>query len=252
MAQRYFMQLAFKGTHFNGWQKQNNAPSVQQAIENALTKLLRQNTEITGAGRTDTGVHARNYIAHFDAVAPVELLPEFMYRLNMLLPFDIAIQKIWPVAANAHARFDALWRTYEYQIITEKDPFETEFCHYIKHPLNVQQMNMACKILFDYTDFTSFCKLHSDNKTNECHIKEAFWRTEGNKLIFTIKSDRFLRNMVRAIVGTLLNVGSGKISIDEFRNIIEQKNRCKAGTSAPAHGLFFIGAGYPGELINGF
>ena len=249
MAQRYFIQLNFKGTNFCGWQKQNNSPSVQSAIEKGLSTLLKQPIEIIGAGRTDTGVHAKYYIAHFDAPIEIDDEIKFVYQLNRILPFDIAIQSILKVNNQCHARFDAISRSYEYYYVLQKNPFETETSVLLKQKPDLNLMNEACKLLFNYSDFTSFCKLHSDNKTNICKLTEAFWQQKDEKLIFRISADRFLRNMVRAIVGTLLLVGYEKINLDEFRSIIELKNRSKAGISAPAHGLYLIDILYPDKIF---
>lgn len=242
--QRYFIQLNFKGTPFNGWQKQQNAPTVQESIEESLGKLLRKPVEIVGAGRTDTGVHASFYIAHFDTDTVIENIPDFIYHLNQIIPYEIAIQKIVPVIPEAHARFDAISRTYQYVISEVKNPFEKDLSYFYNVPLDIDKMNHACEALKKYTDFTSFCKLHSDNKTNICHVYEAVWIKKGQKIIFTIKADRFLRNMVRAIVGTLIDVGREKITFDQFIGIIESKNRSAASTSAPSHGLYLTDISY--------
>lgn len=249
MLQRYFIQLSFKGTHFHGWQKQANAESVQEYIEKSLSLFFHSKIEIVGAGRTDTGVHAKYYIAHFDSPVEITDKKKFVYQLNKMLSYDIAVQNIFSVIPNAHARFDAVSRTYEYHIIHEKDAFEKEISLLLFSKPDIQLLFEACKVLFDYSDFTSFCKLHSDNKTNICKIQEAYWRNEGKKLIFTIKADRFLRNMVRAITGTMLDVGFNKLSVQEFRKIIEARDRSKASNSAPAHGLFLTGIEYPENIF---
>ena len=248
MIQRYFIQLSFRGTHYNGWQKQLNAPSIQSAIESALAVLFKQPIDIVGAGRTDTGVHSKYYIAHFDAPNIIEDEVKFVFQLNSILPFDIAIQEITKVGNESHARFHAIARTYEYFCHFRKDPFLTETSVLLKSKPNIALMNEACRLLLEYNDFTSFCKLHSDNKTNICRVNEAYWQLNGNKLVFKITADRFLRNMVRSIVGTMLQVGYEKISIMEFRNVIELKNRSKAGSSAPAHGLFLVDIKFPQEI----
>jgi len=248
LVNRYFIQLSFKGTTFNGWQKQKNAPSVHETLENSLKILLKQNIDLTGAGRTDTGVHAKYYIAHFDSTSKIINISDFIYHLNKILPYEIAVQNIFSVKPNAHARFDAILRTYEYVCVIEKDPFEKEISLLLKALPNVEAMNKACELLLQYSDFTSFCKLHSDNKTNICKVQEAIWVVDNNKLVFTITADRFLRNMVRAIVGTLLQVGYGKLAIGDFEQIIKNKNRMAAGTSAPAHGLYLIAIKYPQEI----
>lgn len=248
MSQRYFLQCSYNGTRYHGWQVQPNAVSVQEAFEDALSKILREKIAVVGAGRTDTGVHASFFVLHFDVEKAIPENFDLVYKLNSFFPPDIAVQRIWPVDANAHARFSATSRTYKYFLSTEKDPFRYEFSYRFLKPLDVEKMNEAAKCLFDYEDFTSFSRLHTDVKTNNCKIMQAQWAVEENQLVFTIKADRFLRNMVRAIVGTLLEVGQGKLSVAGFREIIERKDRGAAGASAPAQGLFLVGIGYPEEL----
>jgi tRNA pseudouridine38-40 synthase len=247
--QRYFIQLRYKGTNFNGWQKQKNAKSIQETIENALSILLRASIELTGAGRTDTGVHAQNYFAHFDSPISINEKDKFIYQVNQIVNDDICITRIINVIPKAHARFDAISRTYEYRIILDKDPFEREFCTCVHHNLDLLLMNECCTILLENKDFTSFCKLHSNNKTNVCNLIEAKWFVEGKKMIFKIKSDRFLRNMVRAIVGTMIKVGEGKLSIEEFKIIVASRNRQSAGNSAPPQGLHLIDIEYPQHIF---
>ena len=245
---RYFIYLSYNGTAYHGWQKQPNGVSVQQCITDALCIILREEVSIVGAGRTDTGVHAQMMVAHFDTTQKVEgtLLTE---RLNKLLPYDIAVHKIIPVKADAHARFSALSRTYQYYITTCKDAFGKNAKAAIYYPLDFELMNEAAALLLQYTDFTSFSKLHSDAKTNICHITQAHWKQlSEHEWVFTITADRFLRNMVRAIVGTLIDVGRGKVSIEHFKNIITQKDRCSAGSSAPACGLYLQDIVYPGDI----
>ena len=242
---RFFLYLSYNGTAYNGWQIQPNAPSVQQTIQDALTVLLKEKTEITGAGRTDTGVHAAYYVAHMDTDNPAPLECEnFCYHLNCILPRDIAVSCIKQVKEDAHARFDAVSREYKYYITRRKDPFSINTALMHTAPLNIAAMNEAAKILFEYDDFTSFSKLHSDNKTNICKIMESAWEENGDILIYTVRADRFLRNMVRAIVGTLLDVGRGKIATDDVKNIIELKFRGAAGASVPPHGLFLTDIEY--------
>jgi tRNA pseudouridine38-40 synthase len=236
---RYFICLSYKGTHYHGWQAQDNAPTVQAALNHALSLLLGEPVVAVGAGRTDTGVHARRYVAHFDTTR--DLLHKKMnpiYRLNGILPPDICVYDIVPVHDKAHARFDAVERTYKYYIHTVPDPFLLDFSVYIPYSLDLKAMNEAGRKLLDYDDFTSFAKLHGGNKTNLCKLTKAEWESAENGLVFTISANRFLRNMVRAIVGTLLNVGRGKTTVDEFVRMIERKDRRAAGTSAPAQGLF--------------
>lgn len=241
---RYFLQLSYKGTSYFGWQRQPNAISVQEVVEKTLSTVLREDIAVVGAGRTDTGVHASFYVLHFDVLNEISEPEKQLYHLNRFLPDDIAIQKIKRVNSDFHARFSAVSRTYKYFICTKKNPFQTETCYKFTVPLNLEKMDEAAKILFEYTDFTSFSKLHTDVKTNNCKIFQAEWIKTGEMLVFTIKADRFLRNMVRAIVGTLLEVGKGKITVDDFRNIIEMKNRGAAGTSVPPQGLFLVDIEY--------
>lgn len=246
---RYFIYLGYNGKNYCGWQVQPNGVTVQQSIEEALATLLREPVSIVGAGRTDAGVHARLMVAHFDWREPIGDLVFLADKLNRLLPKDIAVYRIVPVRPDAHARFDATSRTYKYYIAIRKDPFNHELAYKISGKLDFDAMNEACKILFDYIDFTSFSKLHTDAKTNNCRIQQAAWVQEGDLWVFTIRADRFLRNMVRAIVGTLLEVGRGKLTSDGFRAVIEKKDRCSAGTSAPGHALFLQDVTYPDELF---
>ncbi len=247
--QRYFIYLAYNGAAYHGWQVQPNAITVQECLERALALLLRQPTPIVGAGRTDSGVHARLMVAHFDAPQPLDVAL-FADKLNRMLPPDIAIYRLRAVTPDAHARFDATYRTYHYHITTQKDPFLRELTCRHHTPLDIEQMNRAAQLLFDYTDFTSFSKLHTDVKTNNCRIMQAQWSIDANgHYLFVVQADRFLRNMVRAIVGTLVEVGRGKLSLEGFARIIEQKDRCKAGTSMPAHALYLQDIGYPEQLF---
>ncbi len=248
--QRYFIQLSYDGTAYHGWQVQPNARTVQQELETALSTIAREKVEVVGAGRTDTGVHASNYIAHFDSVNENFDREQMVYRLNCLLPFDIAIQRIVKVGAEAHARFDATYREYKYFIVKRKEPFSRHYAEKETRRLDLPRMNEAAALLFHYTDFTSFSRLGSDVKTNNCIIYKASWSDEGDQLVFTIRADRFLRNMVRAIVGTLLEVGLGKMSVEEFRKVIELHDRGAAGASASAKGLFLVDIGYPETIFN--
>jgi tRNA pseudouridine38-40 synthase len=245
---RYFIHLSYKGTKYHGWQIQPNAITIQEILQKALSLLLKKETEIIGAGRTDTGVHASFFIAHFDTDNEINTTA-ITHAINRIIPFDIAIHSIFPVDKDTHSRFSAISRTYDYYISLTKDPFTLETSTYIWGEIDIDIMNKACAILFEYTDFTSFSKLHTDTFSNNCIIMYAHWeKTKKNKLQFTIKADRFLRNMVRAIVGTMLEVGRGKCSIEEFKRIIESKNRSKAGVSAPAEGLFLSAIEYPFEI----
>jgi tRNA pseudouridine38-40 synthase len=242
---RYFIQLSYDGTCYHGWQVQQNARSVQEEVEKALSVICRESVEVVGAGRTDTGVHATFYIAHFDSDQDLMDDEKTIFRLNCLLPDDIAVQKIFKVRPDAHARFGATYREYKYYISRNKDPFTFKYAERENRDLDLEAMNEAAQTLFEYTDFTSFSKLGSDVKTNNCKIYKAIWEDMGDHLIFTIRADRFLRNMVRAIVGTLLEVGLGKLSVEDFRNVIDQKDRGSAGASVAARGLFLVDIGYP-------
>lgn len=246
---RYFIYLGYNGKNFCGWQIQPNGITVQQCIEEALATLLRKSVPIVGAGRTDAGVHARQMVAHFDWEKPISDLTFLAEKLNRLLPKEIAVYHIVPVQPEAHARFDATSRTYKYYITNRKDPFNYDLVCKISGQLNFVAMNEACTTLFDYIDFTSFSKLHTDVKTNNCRILYARWQLEGDVWVFTIQADRFLRNMVRAIVGTLLEVGRGKLTIEGFRRVIEKKDRGMAGTSVPGYALYLVSVVYPEELF---
>ena len=242
---RYRINLSYVGTRYHGWQSQPNATSVQETLEDALGKVLRETISVTGCGRTDTGVHAEYYVAHFDANAEID--SKTTDRINGLLPDDISVFSIEHANENFHARFDAKKRSYKYVITQRKNPFLKGFAWYVRNPLDLHGMQEAANRLFDYTDFTSFSKLHTDVKTNNCKIYRAEFEKNGDEIIFHISADRFLRNMVRAIVGTLVEVGKGKITVDDFCKIIEMKNRCEAGQSVPAEGLFLTEVEY-GEV----
>lgn len=244
---RYFLEFSYNGKQYHGWQRQPNGLTVQEELERVLSTLLRTPVEITGAGRTDAGVHARFMAAHFDfegIVSPDDLIG----RMNSFLPQDIAIKKLYEVTDEAHARFDAISRTYEYWVVTEKNPFLSEYAYHLRYNPDLEAMNKAAAILFEYDDFQCFSKSNTDVKTYRCKVYEAHWKNVDNRLVFTIKADRFLRNMVRAIVGTLLEVGSGKISLQDVKNIIESKNRSEAGVSVPAHGLYLTNVEYPSTI----
>ena len=244
MKRRYFIWLSYNGTHYHGWQIQPNGISVQGKLQEAISLLLRVPTDVIGAGRTDAGVHARTMVAHFEAEEIVDT-SLFAKKLNGVLPNDISIRELKRVRRNAHARFDALSRTYEYWVTTDKNPFHLESAARVHSPLNFETMNEAAAVLNEYIDFTSFSKLHTDVKTNNCTITQAYWEQRGDIWVFTITANRFLRNMVRAIVGTLLKVGRGQLTEKDFRAIIEAKDRSKAGTSAYAHGLYLVDVSYP-------
>lgn len=245
---RYFLHLAYNGADYHGWQSQPNAVTVQETVEKALSRVLRRQVAIVGAGRTDTGVNARSMYAHFDVDNEIADPQRLISALNSLVGRDIAIYGIRRVADDAHARFDAVARTYKYFITTRKSPFDYRFAWNPPYRLDVDAMNAAAARLADYIDFTSFSKLHTDVATNNCRIYEARWTAEGDRLTFSIKADRFLRNMVRAIVGTLVDVGRGKTSVDEFCRIIERKDRCAAGASVPGNALFLWQVDYPYEV----
>lgn len=239
------MRLAYNGANFHGWQSQPNASSVQQSVERALTVVMREPIAVTGAGRTDAGVNAAMMVAHFDAERPISDVPTLIRRLNSILGNDIAVYSVFRVADDAHARFDATSRTYKYFVTTEKSPFHCAFSWYCRTPLDFELMNEAAAKLLDYTDFTSFSKLHTDVATNNCRVTHARWEQEDDRRVFTITADRFLRNMVRAVVGTLVEVGRHKIGVDDFCRIIEKKDRCSAGTSMPGNALFLWNVTYP-------
>lgn len=277
---RYFMRLAFNGTPFFGWQMQPKAVSVQEVLEKSLSLMLfggngdapRQRLAITGCGRTDTGVHARDFMAHFDfapedasdndiSAGNLEKRMEnplqstgsrriFIQKLNSFLPKEIVVYDIFPVADDAHARFDAIDRTYRYYVDIQKDAFNFPYAYRVFVPLDVEKMNEAAEILLHNDDFTSFSKVHTQVNNMRCKVTYAKWEMKNGQLVFTITANRFLRNMVRAIVGTLLQVGRGRLTIEEFRTIILQKDRCKAGDSVPAHALFLEKVNYPERLRN--
>ena len=243
---RYFIHLAYNGANYCGWQRQPGLPTVQQTLEEALSTLLRQPISIVGCGRTDTGVHASDFYAHFDCDTSATTIDMnvIAFKLNAFLPPDIAIYGIREVAPNAHARFDATSRTYEYDVANCRLPFaQGLYCRIFYDP-DIELMNKAAKVLMEYDDFTSFAKLHTQVKTNICHLTEAYWRKEGEQYIFRITSNRFLRNMVRSVTGTLLDVGRGKLTVDGLRRIVECRNRNAAGVSMPAQGLFLVNVGY--------
>ena len=235
---RYFITVSYDGTRYHGWQIQPNGDSVQERLEWALSTLLRREVNVTGAGRTDAGVHARVMVAHFDFDEAIDC-QQLCYKLNRLLPFDIAVQEVKQVSDDMHARFSATSRTYHYYIHTKKDPFRRAYSCEIHYPLDFALMNEAGKILTTYEDFGAFCKSHTDVKTTICHVTEARWVQKSETAwYFRITANRFLRNMVRAVVGTLIDVGRGKLSIEEFRKVIEGKRRTEAGESMPGNALF--------------
>jgi tRNA pseudouridine38-40 synthase len=250
--QRYFIELAYDGTNYHGWQIQKNAVSVQEILNEKLSVILRQPIETTGCGRTDTGVHAREFFAHFDLEKEtidhgpwtMDNNENIIRSTNAILPKDISVKRLFPVDEKAHARFDATLRTYEYHIHFNKDPFKNGYSWELRDRPDIDLMNQAAKIMMEYTDFSCFSKSNTQVKTNICKISAAEWVVNGDAIVFKISADRFLRNMVRAIVGTLMLVGKKEIEPGEVRNIIESKNRSNAGTSVPACGLYLTEVKY--------
>lgn len=247
--QRYFLALKYDGTNYHGWQIQDNANTVQAEINKALSTLLQQETNVTGAGRTDTGVHAKELYVHFDVENKLDE-KHLHFKLNNILPFDISCTSVKEVNTDAHARFSATSRTYEYWITTEKNPFLINKAYLFNKPLNIVLMNEAAELIKKYTDFSCFSKSNTDTFTNNCEITYAKWEEHNDKLVFTITANRFLRNMVRAIVGTLLEIGIDKINLKDLEEIILSKNRSNAGTSVPAHGLYLTEVKYPKEVFH--
>ena len=235
---RYKITLSYNGASFCGWQRQRGAPSVQETLENALSTLLGQPVQVTGAGRTDTGVHAREMVAHFDSPETIDT-SQLVYRLNRLLPSDISVTSLHPVDNDMHARFSARARTYHYYVHTRKNPFLHRYSCYLTYPLDFDLMNQAAAHLLTVSDFAAFCKSHTDVKTTLCQVTEARWvQDTPSQWHFVITANRFLRNMVRAIVGTLIDVGRGRITVDQFVHIVSMQKRTEAGESMPAHALF--------------
>jgi tRNA pseudouridine38-40 synthase len=253
---RYFMHMAYDGRDYCGWQVQPNEKTVQQVVVHALSTLLKQETAVTGAGRTDTGVHASHFIAHFDVNGPHEQTgsssshpydpssEQFIFKLNRFLPPDIVVYKIFKVSDDMHARFSATYRTYHYHIASNKPLYRRSYSHYVYGELESETIQNCCKVILETTDFTSFAKLHTDVKTNNCRVTHASWRQVEQGYLFEITADRFLRNMVRSLTGTLLDVGRGKLDLQAFKDIVVAKDRGKAGSSAPAKGLFLVDIGY--------
>ncbi|SVB88216.1 uncharacterized protein METZ01_LOCUS241070 [marine metagenome] len=246
---RFFIELSYKGAKYHGWQIQPNSNTVQAEINKAFSTILNTDIDVVGAGRTDTGVHAKQMFAHFDTSKDINV-SDLLYKLNVFLPNDIVINNIVSVRDNAHCRFDAENRTYEYYLTNKKSPFNSNIYLYHK-PLDIVAMNDACKYLLGRKDYTSFSKLHTQTHTNNCEVLCANWKAESNFLVFTIKADRFLRNMVRAIVGTLLEVGEGKHNANKIKEIIVKKDRSLAGVSVPAYALFLTKVKYPRSILNG-
>ena len=250
MTNRYFIHLGFKGTLYHGWQVQPGSITIQEVLNNSLSRFLHEKIYCIGAGRTDAGVHAPCFYAHFDSQRnDLHQDPNFLFKLNCILPKDIAVYSIFPVEPESHARFNATSRTYLYRISQIKDPFNQEFAKFLSKKIDIDKMNVAAEILMTYIDFTSFSKSNTDVKTNNCTITHAKWTTSGTELHFTISANRFLRNMVRAIVGTLLDIGLGKASPESIRIIIEKKQRSEAGISVAACGLHLIKIQYPDIIL---
>lgn len=249
MKTRYFIFLSYRGTNYHGWQLQPNSLTIQEILEKRLTLLLNEKIETTGAGRTDAGVHASFFCAHFDSISDnIHLDNNLKFRINRFLPKDISVKGIMKVRPDANARFSAISRTYKYYISTIKDPFAEDSSWFLYGDLDLNAMNKAAEELLNHSDFTSFSRLHTDVRTNNCRIIQASWKKEDTMLVFTIKADRFLRNMVRAIVGTMADIGQGNTTPDQFREIILAQDRSKAGESAPAKGLFLVDIEYPGSI----
>ena len=249
---RYFIQCSFWGEHYCGWQKQPDSPSVQSAIDRALSTVLQEHIEVMGAGRTDTGVHAKYFIAHFDAETELKEKPNLVYKLNNVLPHDIAIQHVFEVNSEDHARFDATSRQYQYRITTAKNPFEISTACLIKNQLDVKLMHKCATRLCGFSNFKSFSKTKTAVNNFECNVKTARVFMEKDIVIFEISANRFLRNMVRAITGTLLKVGLEEWNEQDILNILESKNRSQAGESVPAHGLYLVEVKYPEEIEQNF
>ena len=248
MLKRYFLQCSFLGKAYVGWQKQPDKPSIQSCLDQALSTILQEQIEVMGAGRTDTGVHAKYFIAHFDTVKVLQNMPNLIYKLNTVLPKDIAIQDIFEVGIEAHARFDAISRTYQYRISTRKNPFEIHSAYYIKNDLDVKLMHKCAQRLTTFSNFKSFSKVKTAVKTFNCEVTKSEVQNDGDIIVFKITANRFLRNMVRAITGTLIDVGLGKTSEEKFIKIIKSGDRREAGKSVPAQGLHLTHIAYPYAL----
>lgn len=241
---RYFLELAYNGTRYSGYQKQPNQITVQSTLENTLQVLLQQPIEVVGCGRTDAGVHALQYFIHFDTLSA--LPKNFIYRLNRMLSRDILCYQVWKVPQNAHARFDAISRSYHYIVEIFQNPFRQEtayYCHYARQ-LDIDKMQEAAQLLLSYEDFTTFCKSRTDTKTNICNLHESYWEVSGQQLVYHVRANRFLRGMIRLIVGMCLNVGKGKLELSQVREALEQQQLLKMALSVPATGLFLTDIRY--------
>jgi len=248
MPYRYFIKISFNGADFCGWQRQPNASTIQEELEKSLRLIAGVDSGIIGCGRTDTGVHARVFYAHFNVDVPIHDLGRLAFRLNRFLPPSIAVKSVFPVSADSHSRYSAIWREYHYTITKEKDPFLTEWAYHTPGKLDIPLMNQACDLLLQSEDFECFSKVKTQVSNFRCRILEAEWTEEEHILVFRIRADRFLRNMVRAIVGTMLQLGQYKLDLQGFRRIIESKNRSKAGMSVPARGLMLWDIRYPDDV----
>lgn len=241
---RYFLEIAYDGTDYHGWQRQPNARTVQQVLTKSMETILRQPIETVGSGRTDTGVHAGQQFVHFDVAAALPAAG-FCQRLNRLLPADISAKALYPVGPEAHARFDAIHRTYEYHISRERNPFLPRYAHLLNRPVDVDKLNAASALLLQHEDFTTFSKVKGDTLHYRCQMHQASWQQQGPRLLFTIRANRFLRGMVRLVVGTLLDVGTGKLAVEDFGAILAARDRRQASGAAPAPGLFLSQVSYP-------
>jgi len=249
MPYRYFIKISFDGADYCGWQKQANAVTIQEELEKSLRIVAGIESGITGCGRTDSGVHAKVFYAHFDVDEPIHDLARLAFRLDRFMPPAIAVKSLFPVSPGIHSRFSALWREYRYTITREKDPFLTEWAYHVPGKLDIALMNQACDLLLQSEDFECFSKVRTQVSNFRCRILEAEWTDEKHILVFRIRADRFLRNMVRAIVGTMLQLGRNKLDLEGFRNILNSKNRSKAGMSVPAKGLVLWDVGYPDQFL---
>ncbi|MFD2999760.1 tRNA pseudouridine(38-40) synthase TruA [Pontibacter toksunensis] len=245
---RYFLEIAYDGTRFHGWQVQPNALSVQEVLDDCLSKVLRQPISSTGSGRTDTGVHASQQFVHFDVEEELDT-QQSVYRFNRLLPADVVAKQLYLVPDDAHARFDAFARTYHYHISLVRNPFKRLYAYHHSRPLDVEKMSEAAAVLLKYEDFTTFSKVKGDTKHYRCDMYEAVWRQQGEELVFTIRANRFLRGMVRLIVGTLVDVGRGKLTVAQFEQVVASQDRRQSSGAAPAEGLYLAKVEYP-ETIN--
>ncbi len=248
---RYFLDVAYDGTNYHGWQVQKNGNTVQAELEKALGRLLRRQVWVVGSGRTDAGVHAEQQMVHLDVEEPLDT-ETIQFKLNCMMPPDIAVKSIRAVQPDVHARFSALWRSYEYRIYKQKNPFLPKLCYVrMRAPLDVAAMNEAAALMLEWEDFECFSKVHTEVKHFRCNVKRAEWVEEDDRLIFFIRANRFLRNMVRAVVGTLIEVGEGRRSLEGFKEVLESRDRNQAGRSAPAQGLFLAKVEYPEGIYLG-